>query len=306
MGQTRCMEVHAASSLDPIAVSGLSLTYPGDVHAIRSVDLSVRSGEVFALLGPNGAGKTSTVEVLEGFRNRTGGDVSVLGRDPWKAPRQWRARVGMVLQSSGTSDELSVREALELQAAYYGDARAVDDVVDLVGLGDHASVRIDRLSGGMQRRLDVGKGIIGRPELLFLDEPTTGFDPEARRQFWDLIRRLKSEGTTIVLTTHYLDEAEVLADRIAVMVAGRIVALGSPAELRGGQGDSSVVRWRENSVHGETTHEALSATPAAVVMELVARLGTDIAGLTISRPSLEDVYLQLVRAHSNDNEGSAR
>ena len=273
-----------------ISVSDLHMTYASGTAAVAGVDFSVHSGEVYALLGPNGAGKTTTVEILEGFRKRTGGDARVLGIDPASPTRKWRDRVGIVLQTSGTSDEVTVAELLTLQARYHANPRSVEEVIELVGLADKQSTRVDRLSGGQQRRLDVGRGIIGRPELLFLDEPTTGFDPEARRQFWDLIVSLKNEGTTIVLTTHYMDEAEVLADRIGVIVAGKLVATGTPESLGGRDTTNAVVRWTESGRPQETS----SPRPAEVVTALVSRLGIDIADLTISRPTLESVYLALV------------
>jgi ABC-2 type transport system ATP-binding protein len=288
-----------SSTHPPLAIDvrGLSMTYPNGTKAVRSIDLDVRVGEVFALLGPNGAGKTTTVEILEGFRRRTDGSASVLGIDPSSPTRVWRDRVGVVFQSSGTSDEVTVAELLALQASYHASPRPVDETIALVGLEEKRNIRVDRLSGGQQRRLDVARGIIGQPDLLFLDEPTTGFDPEARRQFWDLIRSLRADGTTIVLTTHYMDEAEVLADRIAVIVDGNIVATGTPANLGGRDDARSIVRWTENGV----AHEQPSDRPAEVVTTLVGRIGTDIADLTISRPSLESTYLDLVHRHSAES-----
>jgi ABC-2 type transport system ATP-binding protein len=207
----------------------------GELTAVDGVDLAIGTGEVFALLGPNGAGKTTTVEILEGFRHRDGGTVAVLGVDPARADRAWRARIGIVLQLASTGPELTVLEIVQHFATFYPRPRPAEEVLELTGLTAKARSRISRLSGGQVRRLDVALGIVGQPELLFLDEPTTGFDPEARRQFWELIRRLREHGTTILLTTHYLDEAEALADRIAVIAAGRIVATGDPASL-GGRG----------------------------------------------------------------------
>ncbi len=283
-----------------IDVHGLSMTYPNGTQAVRSIDLDVRVGEVFALLGPNGAGKTTTVEILEGFRRRTDGTATVLGIDPSAPTRAWRDRVGVVFQSSGTSDEVTVAELLTLQASYHANARPVDETIALVGLEEKRTTRVDKLSGGQQRRLDVARGIIGRPELLFLDEPTTGFDPEARRQFWDLIRGLRADGTTIVLTTHYMDEAEVLADRIAVIVDGSIVATGTPANLGGRDDAQSIVRWTENGM----AREQPSDRPAEVVANLVGRLGTDITDLTITRPTLESTYLDLVHRHGAESIGA--
>ncbi|HLK01577.1 MAG TPA: ABC transporter ATP-binding protein, partial [Streptosporangiaceae bacterium] len=204
-----------------------------DVTAVDGIDLEIRRGEVFALLGPNGAGKTTTVEILEGFRRRDGGEVSVLGADPGRADLAWRARIGIVLQLTSGESELTVLELVRMFAAFYPRPRDPAGTVELVGLTEKAGSRVAKLSGGQVRRLDVALGIVGRPELLFLDEPTTGFDPQARRQFWELIRTLRGDGTTIVLTTHYLDEAEALADRIAVIAAGRIVAEGTPQTLGG-------------------------------------------------------------------------
>jgi len=208
-----------------VMVTDLRKSYQ-DVTAVRGIDLGIARGEVFALLGPNGAGKTTTVEILEGFRQRDHGTIDVLGRDPARADRAWRARIGIVLQLASAGPELTVLEMVRQFAAFYPRPRRPEEAIELVGLTGKARSRISMLSGGQTRRLDVALGIVGRPELLFLDEPTTGFDPEARRQFWELIRTLRGDGTTIVLTTHYLDEAEALADRIAVIAAGRIVAEG--------------------------------------------------------------------------------
>jgi ABC-2 type transport system ATP-binding protein len=277
-----------------ITVDNLHMTYPKGMRAVQGISFDVHPGEVFALLGPNGAGKTTTVEILEGFRKRTEGRVQVLGIDPADTNRAWRDRVGIVFQSTATSDDVSVEEMLALQARYHSTPRPVDEVIELVGLEEKRSVRTDRLSGGQQRRLDVARGIIGRPEVLFLDEPTTGFDPEARRQFWDLIRTLQGEGTTIVLTTHYLDEASVLADRVGVIVAGKLVALDVPDAIGGASRGLATVTWRE----GEELREAPAANPAEFVLALVNRLGIDIADLTIIRPTLEDAYLKLVEQHS--------
>jgi ABC-2 type transport system ATP-binding protein len=280
-----------------ITVHDLHMTYPRGTKAVRGVSFDVRRGEVFALLGPNGAGKTTTVEILEGFRTRTSGDVNVLGMDPANANRSWRDRVGIVFQGTSTSDDATVREILTLQSKYHSTVRPVDEVIALVGLDEKRDTRADRLSGGQQRRLDVARGIIGRPELLFLDEPTTGFDPEARRQFWDLIRALQNDGTTIILTTHYLDEASILADRVGVIIAGQLVALDVPESI-GGNRSVATVQWRENNeLRTEETQQ-----PAEVVMSLVSRLGSNIDDLTISRPSLEDAYLQLVGRHTAESE----
>jgi ABC-2 type transport system ATP-binding protein len=282
-----------------IEAVGLTKTYrTPKVREPRTVvdhlDLTVRRGEVLSLLGPNGAGKTTTVEMMAGFRQPQSGMVRVLGADPWKAPTAWRARIGMVSQQNTSSDEVTVEEQLQVQATYFEHARSVDEVLDLVGLSEHRRQRVPKLSGGQARRLDVGCGIIGTPELLFLDEPTTGFDPEARRHFWDLIRLLSSEGTTILLTTHYLDEAEALADRVAVIIAGKVRALGTPTALRQGSSVESIVRWGV----GADRQEVTTATPTKVVRELMNRFDDEIPGLAIIRPSLEDAYLTLVKEHT--------
>ena len=272
-----------------IDISDLHKRYR-DVEAVAGVDLAVRRGEVFGVLGPNGAGKTTTVEICEGYRRCTAGTVRVLGQDPATADRQWRSRIGLVLQSSAPSDELTVRESIAQFASYFPDPRPIDEVIGLVGLEAKSEARAGKLSGGQQRRLDVALGIVGRPELLFLDEPTTGFDPEARRQFWDVVRGLQAEGTTIVLTTHYLDEAEALCDRVAVLGGGRIRSLGTPATLGNRQDAPAVVRWTEAGAerHAETP------TPTRFVAELAARLGGEVPDLTVARPTLEDIYLDLI------------
>jgi ABC-2 type transport system ATP-binding protein len=279
---------------DPaIRVRGLRKRYPGgDRAAVDGIDLDVARGEVVALLGPNGAGKTSTVEVLEGYRDRDAGAVAVLGVDPARAGRAWRARIGIVAQQATDLTGTTPAEALHHFARYYPDPRDPQEVLELVGLAGLGRRGTGQLSGGQRRRLDVGLGIIGRPELLFLDEPTTGFDPQARRGFWRLVRGLAVEGTTILLTTHYLEEAEVLADRLAVITAGRIVAEGPPATLAGRQSMPATVSWTDaDGPHRETT-----PTPAATVARLSARFGGEVPGLAVHRPSLEDVYLQLLAA----------
>jgi ABC-2 type transport system ATP-binding protein len=263
-----------------------------DVTAVGGVDLDIARGEVFALLGPNGAGKTTIVEILEGFRPRDRGTVAVLGHDPAHASRAWRARIGIVLQLTSTAPELTVLEIVRHFAAFYPRPRTPEETIDLVGLTARARSRISKLSGGQTRRLDVALGIVGRPELLFLDEPTTGFDPEARRKFWELIAALREDGTTIVLTTHYLDEAEALADRIAVIAAGRIVASGDPRSLGGRLTAAARVGW--DPPGGRTIVE--TSTPTRLVAELAARFGGEIPGLTITRPTLEDIYLDLTAA----------
>jgi ABC-2 type transport system ATP-binding protein len=276
-----------------ISVQGLRKRY-GSFDAVDGVDLAVETGEILALLGPNGAGKTTTVEICEGYRSRDAGDVSVLGIDPATADRAWRERVGVVLQTSGFTEELSVRETISHFASFYERPREVDELLDAVGLTEKADTRARRLSGGQQRRLDVAIGVVGQPELLFLDEPTTGFDPEARRHFWDLIRRLRDDGTTILLTTHYLEEAEALADRLAVIVRGRVVADSTPSTLGGRDSAAAIVRW----VDHDGPHEIRTDTPTRVVAELSSRLGGEAGELTVSRPTLEDVYLRLIGATS--------
>ncbi|MEU7994870.1 ABC transporter ATP-binding protein [Micromonospora sp. NPDC049060] len=273
-----------------ISVRGLRKAY-GDNVAVAGVDLDVHRGEVFALLGPNGAGKTTTVEILEGYRRRDAGEVSVLGSDPARPAADWRSRVGIVLQGTGEFDELTVAEVVRHFAGFYADADDPDKVVERVGLAGKAKARTHTLSGGQKRRLDVALGIVGRPELLFLDEPTTGFDPEARREFWELIRDLAAAGTTIVLTTHYLDEAESLADRVGVIAGGRVVEVATPDQLGNRREALATVSWRTPEGARET---AESATPTALVAELAARFGGEVPGLTVTRPTLEDIYLRMI------------
>ena len=282
---------------DAITIRGLTKAYGGRA-AVDGLDLSIRTGEVFALLGPNGAGKTTTVEIAEGFRSRDAGDVTVLGTDPWRAGRVWRNRVGIVLQSSGGLDLLTPREALASTAKVFGEPRDVDEVIAAVGLTDKADTRVVGLSGGQRRRLDVALGIVGRPELLFLDEPTTGFDPQARRDFWDLIRDLATGGTTILLTTHYLDEAEALADRVGVIAAGRLLALDTPAALGGRSAEEATITWEEDGIR----RSVRSAAPTADVARLAGRFPDgEVPGLTVTRPSLEDTYLTLIAPHLDDD-----
>jgi len=273
-----------------ISVRGLRKAY-GDNVAVAGVDLDVRRGEVFALLGPNGAGKTTTVEILEGYRRRDAGEVRVLGSDPAAPAPDWRSRVGIVLQGTGEFDELTVAEVVRHFAGFYPDADDPEKVIERVGLGDKRRARTHSLSGGQKRRLDVALGIIGRPELLFLDEPTTGFDPEARRDFWELIRDLAAAGTTILLTTHYLDEAEALADRVGVIAGGQVVEVAAPDQLGNRQAALAIVSWRTPEGALES---AQSATPTALVAELAARFGGEVPGLTVTRPTLEDVYLTMI------------
>ena len=272
-----------------VRVRNLRKTY-GDRAVVDGVSFEIERGETFALLGPNGAGKSTTVEILEGYRRRTSGDVEVLGVDPATGGLDLKARLGIVLQSTGQSGMVTVREQLRQFAGFYPDPRDVDEVIAAVGLESQAKTRISKLSGGQQRRVDVALGIIGRPELLFLDEPTTGFDPHARREFWELIRRLQAEGTTIVLTTHYLDEAAQLADRVAVIAAGRLQAIGPVAGFGGEAARVPIVRWKEDGM----LRQERSDDPFGFATALAARLGEAPAELEIVRPSLEDVYLEMV------------
>ncbi|MGV8965630.1 MAG: ABC transporter ATP-binding protein [Cellulomonas sp.] len=272
----------------------------GDKLAVDGLDLAVHRGEIFAVLGPNGAGKTTTVEILEGFRNRDGGSVSVLGVDPATAGRAWRSRIGIVLQTANDQAELTVHELVHHFARYYPDPRDPDEVIESVGLAEKAGTRTRQLSGGQRRRLDVALGIVGRPELLFLDEPTTGFDPEARRSFWDLLDGLRDTGTTVLLTTHYLDEAEHLADRVAVVRDGRVLALDAPANLGTRSARQAIVRWTEQPLEGGPVRhrEERTETPTAFVRDLTTHLALgpdgEVPGLQVVRPSLEDVYLGMI------------
>jgi ABC-2 type transport system ATP-binding protein len=273
-----------------VSVRGLLKRY-GERTAVDGVDLDIPRGEVFALLGPNGAGKTTTVEILEGYRSRDAGEVSVLGIDPADATPQWRARVGIVLQSVTDLSELTVAETVRHFAGYYPTARDPDEVIATVGLSDSATQRTRLLSGGQRRRLDVALGILGRPELLFLDEPTTGFDPAARRQFWVLVEELAREGTTILLTTHYLEEAERLADRVAVIASGRIVEVAEPADLGGRRDAAATVTWTDRDGVRQSVR---TAEPTRTVTELAATFLGEVPGLSVTRPTLEDVYLEMV------------
>jgi ABC-2 type transport system ATP-binding protein len=277
-----------------ISISGLRMSY-GEVEAVRGIDLEVKPGEIFAFLGPNGAGKTTTVEILEGYRKRSGGEVSVLGEDPQRAGRGWRERIGIVLQSGRLDPYLTVRESLGLYAGYYRSPRPVDEVIALVGLEDKADTRARKLSGGQQRRLDVGMALIGDPELLFLDEPTTGFDPSARRQAWDVIAGLRDLGKTVFLTTHYMDEAQRLADRVTIIAAGEIVARGTPEDLGDREAQAATIRYRAGG--REVTVE--TTTPVQTLHELTGAAlakGEELEGLEVTRPSLEDVYLELTES----------
>ena len=272
-------------------MAGLRKAYDG-VEAVRGIDFEVRSGEVFGLLGPNGAGKTTTVEILEGYRPRDGGDVEVLGVDPWRASAVHRERIGVVLQHSELPPTLTVREVHRMFAGYYRQPRDVDEVIELVGLAEKRDARVKTLSGGQKRRLDLGVALVGDPELVFLDEPTTGFDPSARRTAWELVRSLRSLGKTILLTTHYLDEAQQLADRVAVIRGGELVRIGTPSELIG-TAPKVEIRYREDgrNVVVETDE------PTRVLAELTGAAlaaGRELEALEVRRPTLEDVYLDLV------------
>jgi ABC-2 type transport system ATP-binding protein len=276
--------------LSAIAVSDLTKSY-GEREALRGISFEIAEGEVFGVLGPNGAGKTTTVEILEGYRRRDSGQVAVLGEDPERAPREWRERIGIVLQSSSLYPNLSVRESVSVFAGYYARPRPVDEVIEVVGLGEKRDARVKTLSGGQQRRLDLGLALVGDPELIFLDEPTTGFDPAARRAAWETIRELRSLGKTILLTTHYLDEAERLSDRVAVLREGRIVIVGAPRELTASALETEI-RYRRN---GE---EIVLRTPepTRVLHELTAqavREGRELEGLEVRRQTLEEIYLEL-------------
>lgn len=278
---------------DAITVCDLRKRYAGTA-AVDGVDLSVRRGEIFALLGPNGAGKTTTVEILEGHRRRDAGGVQVLGADPGRGGRAWRSRIGIVLQGTGEFDELTVAEVVEHFARFYPRPDTPAAVIDRVGLAGRARARTHSLSGGQKRRLDVALGIVGRPELLFLDEPTTGFDPQARRDFWNLIRGLAADGTTILLTTHYLEEAEALADRVGVLAGGRMVAVAPPADLGDRVNQPATVSWQAPDGAAKSR---LTAAPTRFVAELSAQAdGGEVPGLTVTRPTLEDVYLTMIGA----------
>ncbi|HEY5390349.1 MAG TPA: ABC transporter ATP-binding protein [Solirubrobacteraceae bacterium] len=279
------------ASTPAIEVRDLRKAY-GEFEAVRGVEFTVARGEIYGLLGPNGAGKTSTVEILEGYRERTSGTVSVLGHDPGERPIELRRRVGIVLQSSGIYNQVGVAEVLRHFARFYPSPRAVDEVIALVGLSDKRDERARRLSGGQRRRLDLALALIGDPELIFLDEPTTGFDPAARRTAWDTIRSLKDLGKTVLLTTHYLDEAQELADRVAIIKSGQILAEGSPAQL--GVGGSS--RYRVAYLHGGEPVVTQTDDPTALLHELTSAAlarGERLEGLSVTRPSLEEVYLEL-------------
>ena len=279
--------------MNVVSVQNLTRRY-GDVLAVNDLSFTVAAGECVAMLGPNGAGKSTTIEILEGYRHRDGGSVEVLGVDPARATRAWRSRVGIVPQGASDMTDATVRDAISLFASLYPHPRAVDETIDLVGLTAQRDTRLGRLSGGQRRRVDVALGIVGRPELLFLDEPTTGFDPEARHVCWDVIAQLLADGTTIVVTTQYRDEADQLADRVIVVAGGRKVADTTPADLGSRHGNSVRVSWRE----GETRRDELTTEPTRVVRDLLTRFVGEIPGLEISRMTLEEAYLKLVEEAS--------
>ncbi|MFF7992413.1 ABC transporter ATP-binding protein [Kitasatospora xanthocidica] len=310
----------------PVSVRGLRKSY-GDWHAVQGLDLDIHQGEVFALLGPNGAGKTTTVEILEGVRQRTGGDVRVLGCDPAEDRREWRARIGVVPQTTGAYSDLTVREVVEHFAAFYPNPLPVGQVIDMVGLGKHQKKQSADLSGGQARRLDVAVGIVGDPDLIFLDEPTTGLDPVARREAWDLVRYFSERGRTTVLTTHYLDEAEALAQRAAVIVAGRVVQCGPLAEFGGRSQTPTTVSFRippelagrtlpplppgaepapvgVDGVLGIATHAPTALLAALVPWAHQAGVG-ELPELRVHRPTLEDVYLELIRENADGTDCGA-
>lgn len=273
-----------------ISIRGLRKSY-GGIEVLHGIDLEIERGEIFALLGPNGAGKTTTVEILEGYRNRDGGEVRVLEIDPAMADPSWRDSIGIVLQDSADFPDLTVREAISHFRHYYTRPRDLESVIDAVGLIDKSDQKIRNLSGGQRRRLDVALGIIGSPELLFLDEPTTGFDPKARRSFWELIRSLRDAGTTILLTTHYLDEAEALADRVGVIAEGRILEISSPATLGGREKAMATVAWRD---HLGELHQVETDTPTELVARLIDDFDGEIPSLSVKRPTLEEIYLSMI------------
>lgn len=290
-----------------IEVKGLFKHY-GDVKAVDGVDLSVSSGEVFALLGPNGAGKSTAVEILEGYRSKTSGSVSVLGYDPAKAGRAYRERIGIVLQQTAVEEHLTIKEAIDLYGSMYPNRRRTGELIELVGLQDKTNSRIKTLSGGQRRRLELALGIVGDPELIFLDEPTTGFDPSARRQAWSIVENLTSLGKTVLLTTHYMDEAQYLADRVAVIARGKIVAEGTPDTLGGRETAMTLITFQlsDQSIDGMPSDDVSvsengrvtvrSANPTRDLYRITGWAidhGVELAGLSVSRPSLEDVYLEL-------------
>jgi ABC-2 type transport system ATP-binding protein len=288
-------------TVNAIEVRDLRKSY-GALEALQGISFEVRRGEVYGLLGPNGAGKTTTVEILEGYRERSGGEVTVLGADPATRDREFRARIGIVLQSAGFYQRATVRESVALLARAYPAPRDVAETIALVGLEDKADARIKTLSGGQQRRLDLALALVGDPELIFLDEPTTGFDPAARRTAWGVIRSLKDLGKTVVLTTHYLDEAQLLSDRVAIVQAGRIVAEGPPSELT-----PASRTYRVSYTRGGDRIELDTDDPTELLHRLTGEAlerGEPLEDLTVTRPSLEDVYLQLTSTEAEQAEGT--
>ncbi|MBC7463595.1 MAG: ABC transporter ATP-binding protein [Actinobacteria bacterium] len=282
-----------------IDVKDLRKSYNG-LAAVDGIDLTISQGEIFALLGPNGAGKTTTVEILEGFRSRDSGNVTVLGFDPQATgidARRFRDRIGIVLQSTSDAGDLTVAETVHHFQSYYSNPRMAEEVIAAVGLTEKSNSLIRVLSGGQRRRLDVALGIVGNPELLFLDEPTTGFDPEARRAFWELVKDLRNTGTTILLTTHYLDEAEALADRVGVINRGKIVEIAAPSELGGRDTSMAYVRWVVDGV----SYEERTNSPTAVIRRISADIKGEIPQLIVSRPSLEEIYLEMI-GHAESTE----
>ena len=276
-----------------IQIKGLRKSY-GSLTAVDSLDLTIEQGEIFALLGPNGAGKTTTVEILEGYRSRDEGEVSVLGFDPANrgdVANAWRDRIGIVLQDSADGADLTVEESISHFSKYYSKRRDLDQLIKAVGLEEKRKSRVHNLSGGQRRRLDVALGLVGTPELLFLDEPTTGFDPEARRAFWELIRTLKEDGTTILLTTHYLDEAEALADRVGVIAQGKLIEVATPATLGGREEALATVSWRDQS--GLLREESVS-DPTSILRRLLNDFQGEVPALTVKRPTLEEIYLRMI------------
>ncbi|MGD1033781.1 MAG: ABC transporter ATP-binding protein [Candidatus Dormibacteria bacterium] len=312
------VEVGHAGNL-AVEVHGLEKSYSG-MQAVRGIDLAIRPGEVFALLGPNGAGKTTTIEILEGYRRRDHGEVSVLGVDPGRSRARLKSRIGIVPQSTGIDRYLTVRETIAMYAGFYPRPRSADEVIEMVGLEEKRNVRVLKLSGGQQRRMDVAIGLVGNPELLFLDEPTTGFDPSARREAWEVIKNLATLGMTVVLTTHYMDEAQFLADRVAVIAAGRIVAEGTPSTLGDRHLASARIRYRPAA--GATVPESLSAPPGPdgyieiIPDDVVQALhlltgwaidhGFPLDELQVTRPSLEDTYLSLTSPPAGSGSPSVR
>jgi ABC-2 type transport system ATP-binding protein len=303
-----------------IKVAGLHKSY-GEHEAVGGIDFEVGKGEVFGFLGPNGAGKTTTVEILEGYRPRSAGEVSVLGIDPGSPTREWRTRIGLVLQECELNPLLTVSETMKLYASFFPDPRPVDETLQLVGLQDRHEARVGALSGGQQRRLDVGVGIIGNPELLFLDEPTTGFDPTARREAWNMIEGLKDLGTTIVLTTHYMEEAQQLADRVVILREGRIVAEGAPGTLGDQLGQETLIRFQlTDGLTPETIASAIGRRPEISgnqatlattepqrdlhgLLDWAQSAGVKLTDLEVRRPSLEDVFLEVTGNRAEEKEG---